>query len=336
VRLQQQTKTDSGITVTIEKSTESQISNAKINQNHNDENRNQSETRIQTISPTSTRCTQISIRELAVEKELGEGSYGKVCVGTWNGACVVLKFCKNKGQLEEFINEMKLMIELPPHPNVVHLFGISLDGPQPIIVMEYCVGGSLDKLLFDSNVKLSDEDKIRLVRGIALGMLHLHKHNIVHRDLAARNILLTASGDPKISDFGMSRVVEKNEGRTKATIGPIRWMAPESLANRTYSKKSDVWTFGIVVYEIVAQREPHNVDDVLGVALQIRDEGLTPQIPNDCPSLLKDIMLMCWQKEPEQRPTFDIICALLRKGEKKWRYRPSSLGYRPNQLNITK
>jgi len=92
------------------------------------------------------------------------------------------------------------MIELAPHPNVVQLFSVSLDGPQPIIVLEYCAGCSLDKLLFQTNVTFSDEYKIRLVRGIAAEMLHLHKHNIVHCDLAARNILLTSGGYPKFSD----------------------------------------------------------------------------------------------------------------------------------------
>jgi serine/threonine protein kinase len=78
--------------------------------------------------------------------------------------------------------------------------------------------GSLDKLLFDSNVKLSEEHKIRLIRGIAVGMLHLHKHNIIHRDLAARNILLTANGDPKISDFGMSRILERADEGTVSIL----------------------------------------------------------------------------------------------------------------------
>jgi len=118
--------------------------------------------------------------------------------------------------------------DLPSHLNVVHLFGVSLDGPQPIIVLEYCVGGSLDKLLFQTKVTLSDGHKIRLVRGIAVGMLHLHKNNIVHRDPAARNVLLTASGDLKISNFGMSRILEKDdEGKTNSTIGPVCWMAPD-------------------------------------------------------------------------------------------------------------
>jgi serine/threonine protein kinase len=89
--------------------------------------------------------------------------------------------------------------ELPPHPNVVQFYGVSIDGPQPIIVLEYCAEGSLDVLLFDRGIKLPPEEKIKLVEGIAKGMFHLHKHNIVHRDLAARNILLSETREPKIS-----------------------------------------------------------------------------------------------------------------------------------------
>jgi hypothetical protein len=147
----------------------------------------------------TTKHFLISFNELTLEREIGEGSYGKVYLGKWNNIPVALKFCKNKGRIEEFMNEVKLLIEVPPHPNIVQMLGISMTGPQPTIVLEYCAGGSLDKLLFDSNVKLSNENKLRLIRGIATGMLHLHKFNIIHRDLAARNILLTERGEPKIS-----------------------------------------------------------------------------------------------------------------------------------------
>jgi serine/threonine protein kinase len=90
-------------------------------------------------------------------------------------------------------------------------------------------------------------------------------------------------------------------------------MAPESLATRKYSKKSDVWAFGIVVYEIVAQHEPHKDKDIIDVAVRIRDEGLTPEIPNHCPEKLRQVMEMCWTKQPEQRPSFEIICAVLQQ-----------------------
>jgi len=201
--------------------------------------------------------------------------------------------------------------QLPLHPNVVQVFGVSLDGPQPVIVLEYCNGGSLDKLLCDSKVKLNEEYKIQLVRGIAAGLFHLHKHNIVHRDLAARNILLANSNEPKISDFGMSRILQEMEGKTYSNIGPIRWMAPESIGQRKYSKQSDVWSFGIVVWEIAAQSEPHTDVDPVDVGALIRDEGLTPKIPNDCPPILRELMEMCWKKDPNQRPNFEAICTYL-------------------------
>jgi serine/threonine protein kinase len=194
------------------------------------------------------------------------------------------------------------------------MFGVSWDGTQPVIVLEYCAGGSLAELLFRqrNGQTIPNEWKIELVRGIARGVMHLHKHNIVHRDLAARNILLTASGQPKISDFGTSRILDKTSERTtKSGVGAVCWMAPESIATRNYSPKSDVWSFGITVYEIVAQCEPHKNMNVLDVAVAIRDRGLTPTIPDNCPSLLREVMKMCWKKEPNERPTFETICSFL-------------------------
>jgi hypothetical protein len=263
-------------------------------------------------SQSSLRNSVISFDELIIEKEIGVGSYGKVCLGRWNNSRVALKFCNEKNTKYEFLREAKIMIELPPHPNIVQVFGVSISGPQPIIILEYCPKGSLDVLLYRyKNQRISDEKKIELVRGIASGMFHLHKHNIVHRDLAARNILLSANDEPKISDFGMSRVLQKtNDGKTQSTVGPICWMAPESIETGNYSKKSDVWTFAIVVYEIVARCEPHQNMDLIRVAIEIRQNGLTPKIPYQCPQKLRTLMEMCWKKDPNERPTFEAICKL--------------------------
>jgi serine/threonine protein kinase len=181
-------------------------------------------------------------------------------------------------------------------------------------MLEYCAGGSLDKYLFGTDIQLTEETTISLVAGIAKGMLHLHKNNIIHRDLAARNILLTEAKQPKISDFGMSRLLQQQqEGKTNTNVGPLRWMAPESLADRTYSTKSDVWTFGIVVWEIVAKQEPHLDQDPLNVGKLIRDEFLVPKIPSQCPPILAEIMQMCWKPKPDERPDFEEICKLLLK-----------------------
>jgi serine/threonine protein kinase len=136
---------------------------------------------------------------------------------------------------------------ITPHPNLVQTFGVSLDGPNPCIVLEYCGGGSLDQL-FTTEKGLTNEKKLEYALKIGFGLGHLHSRSIVHRDLAARNILLTNDGQPKISDFGMSRIVQEEaaKGKTKTNFGPIRWMAPENLKDKTYSLKSDVWSFGII------------------------------------------------------------------------------------------
>jgi len=154
------------------------------------------------------------------------------------------------------------------------------------------------------------------VREVAEGMSHLHNYNIIHRDLAARNILLSNSniddGCLKVSDFGMSRVLQQDiEYKTKSGVGPVCWMAPESINQRIFSKKSDVWMFGVLVYEIAARREPHTDKSRLTISLEIGENFLTPTIPNDCPPKLRQLMEMCWNKQPDQRPNFQMICKIL-------------------------
>jgi predicted Ser/Thr protein kinase len=255
----------------------------------------------------------IPYSECSLGKELGEGRYGRVCLGKWKGTLIALKFCRNDDDIDEFLKEAQIMITIPPHPNIVQTFGITYDGPKPAIVMEYCAEGSLDKLLFDQSTPLPEGRILKIVQGIASGMYHLHRNNVVHRDLAARNILLTPSGDPKITDFGLSRILRQDLGRTLSSFGPIRWMAPESITRREYSQKSDVWSFGIVLYEIVARREPHADKNPNEVADLIGQNVMTPEIPNDCPPLYRDIMELCWKKDPQQRPSFDVICEMLKK-----------------------
>jgi len=153
---------------------------------------------------------------------------------------------------------------------------------------------------------------------IASGLYHLHKNCIVHRDLAARNILLTASRQVKMSDFGLSRVVDaaKKSGKTKGTV-PYQWTAPEGLKDGTYSEKSDVWSFGIVLSEIVNRHEPsYPTESLLEIGTMIRDQFQTPTMDVNTPKLLIDIMALCWKPIPKHRPTFDNICDIF-KAEKQ-------------------
>jgi serine/threonine protein kinase len=253
----------------------------------------------------------IQSRKIQIMNKIGSGSFGDVWKGIWKGKEVAVKEVKS-GADSSFLNEIKIMAKLPPHDNVMEVYGAIIDADSPSLVLEYCGGGSLDFLLYDSEEPISEEDMLKLALGVARGMEHLHKYNIVHRDLAARNVLLTTNHVPKICDFGMSRTVaERNmSNKTKNDMGPIRWMAPEALTHE-YSTKTDIWSYGIVLSEITSRTEPHTDVDPLKIALQIRDEKMTPKISDNCPPALADIMKLCWNPDPNERPEFSKIVELL-------------------------
>jgi predicted Ser/Thr protein kinase len=264
--------------------------------------------------PNIEKRLHIPYKSLVFVKEIGAGSYGKVFSGEWRGAKVAIKVNNQITDVDGFLAEAKLSLGIAPHPNLVQTFGVSLDGPNPCIVLEYCGGGSLDQLLFDLDQPVSVEKQREFAIKIAYGLLHLHNNNIVHRDLAARNILLTNDRQPKISDFGMSRLLqeENSKGQTLSNIGPIRWMSPESLKDRSYSTKSDVWTFGITVNEIISRQEPHANEDQLTIAARIRDHAVTPIIPEGADPVLVEVIKMCLKAHPSERPTMEDVCTMLR------------------------
>lgn len=145
------------------------------------------------------------------------------------------------------------MVSLRPHPNLVMLLGITLPPGPFCIVTEYCTNGSLFTYL-EKEPNVNRERIFIFIRGIAAGMLHLHSEcNVVHRDLATRNVLLSSTLEPKICDFGMSRILEptQEEQCTESQVGPLRHLSPESINQRSYSQKSDVWSFGICLIEII-------------------------------------------------------------------------------------
>jgi serine/threonine protein kinase len=219
-------------------------------------------------------------------------------------------------QLEEFIREAKFLTALRLHPNLVQVIGYCED--PPMIVMEYLDGGSLEQAL--RKTAIGDEEKIRICHGIALGMVHLHADGIVHRDLAARNILLTKSMQPKVTDFGLSRAVgESDYGSTKSDVGPVRWMAPEALSKRVFSKKSDVWSFGVLMWEVATNGELPYSDYAAISALigALAKKKAILKIPDNAPTALAQAINLCLQRDPEQRPNFDRLTEVLQQEEEE-------------------
>jgi len=264
----------------------------------------------------------IPYEDLEIGETLGKGSFGVVKSGKWRFQNVAIKFCTDIGATDDFLEEGKLMCNLRPHPNVIQIFGICVkDDCLFMLIMEYSKGGSLDTFLYESSHKLKRKQKQEIILGVCKGLLHLHSEGIIHRDLAARNVLLDEALKPKLSDFGMSRIVDSNTsaGKTATRFGPIRWMAPESIRFE-YSVQSDVWSLAIVMLEVWSESEPHDEweeKDQHELAIKIRDEALTPSMPKKVPRVYADLMRECWASSPSERPQVSEICRRLTEHQRR-------------------
>ena len=137
-------------------------------------------------------------------------------------------------------------------------------------------------------------------------MDYLHKRRIVHRDLKAANLLLDDVGTVKIADFGVSRVLDPH-GVMTAETGTYRWMAPEVIEHSPYRESADVYSFGIVLWELVTGQVPYNAMTPLQAAVGVVQKGLRPEIPPTCPPAISELMRVCWTRNPQDRPTFEVL-----------------------------
>jgi len=210
----------------------------------------------------------------------------------------------------DFKSEANLLSTLRPHPNVVLFLGIT-SPPQPLtIVSEFCAGGSLYQYI-RSPAKIGQIEQHKILSGIARGMLHLHSEKIIHRDLAARNVLLTDNFDVKVTDFGLSRKGGEQSEVTRSDVGPLKWMPPEAILEKIYSTKSDVWSYGVVIWEIICRSDPYPNEDAVKAAMTVCYEKARLPIPDHCAQMFAALMKACWEQDPERRPSFKDIIATL-------------------------
>ncbi|XP_033942848.1 ephrin type-A receptor 2 isoform X1 [Pseudochaenichthys georgianus] len=185
-----------------------------------------------------------------------------------------------------------------------------------MIVTEYMENGALDRYLKDHDGEFPSFQLVGMLRGIAAGMKYLSDMSYVHRDLAARNILVNNELECKVSDFGLSRVLEDDPEGTYTTSGgkiPIRWTAPEAIAYRKFTSASDVWSFGIVMWEVMAFGERPYWDMSNHEVMKAINEAFRLPAPMDCPSAVYQLMLQCWLQDRSKRPRFGDIVNLLDK-----------------------
>ncbi|XP_059656944.1 G-type lectin S-receptor-like serine/threonine-protein kinase CES101 [Cornus florida] len=269
------------------------------------------------------------------ENKLGKGGFGPVYKGRLpEGREIAIKrLSRTSGQgLVEFKNELILIAKLQ-HTNLVRLLGCCIHGEEKMLIYEYMPNKSLDFFLFDQAKQklLNWEKRLNIIEGVAQGLLYLHKFSrmrVIHRDLKASNVLLDENMNPKISDFGMARIFKPNETEaiTNRVVGTYGYMSPEYAMEGNFSVKSDVFSFGVLVLEIVSGRKNtsfYHLDrplNLIGYAWELWKEGTAlelndPTLSNSCSEhhLLRIIHvgLLCVQESAEDRPTMSEVISML-------------------------
>ncbi|KAM8872879.1 ephrin type-A receptor 5 [Synchiropus picturatus] len=266
---------------------------------------------------------EIDVSFISIERIIGAGEFGEVCSGPLRlpgkreiqVAIKTLKAGYTEHQRRDFLWEASIMGQFN-HPNIIRLEGVVTKSKPVMIITEYMENGSLDTFLKKNDGQFTVIQLVGMLRGIASGMRYLSDMGYVHRDLAARNILVNGNLVCKVSDFGLSRILEDDAEAAYTTRGgkiPIRWTAPEAIAFRKFTSASDVWSYGIVMWEVMSYGErPYwemsNQDVIKAVEESYRLPG-----PMDCPEALYHLMMDCWQRERSSRPKFDEIVCLLDK-----------------------
>ncbi|KAM5548908.1 G-type lectin S-receptor-like serine/threonine-protein kinase [Rosa sericea] len=212
----------------------------------------------------SLRSILVATNNFSEANKLGEGGFGPVYKGILpeNQEVAIKRLSKKSGQgQQEFMNELKLIAKLQ-HTNLVRLLGCCTEAEEMMLIYEYMPNRSLDKFLFDPSekTKLDWDRRLRIIEGIVQGLLYIHKYSrlkIIHRDLKASNILLDGTMNPKISDFGMAKIFDINqtEANTNRVVGTYGYMSPEYARYGHFSEKSDVFSFGVLLLEIVSGKK---------------------------------------------------------------------------------
>lgn len=275
-----------------------------------DDSSSEEDTQSKFLKSLSIKVNVFLLGEVTVEEPIGSGAFSEVFKGDWRGTPVALKRLRMEENLDDLLMEIQVLSSLN-HLNVVRLLGLyTSENDVTYIVTEFVEEGSLQKLL-QSSPPLEITSVLRIAKQIVIGMMYLVKNNIIHRDLALRNILAEVKDDSyfvKLSDFGLSRELKDSYYYSSHDKRfPVKWSAPEILKWRKYSTKSDVWAFGVVLWELLESgREPYGDMSNSEANSAVLQGYRLPQPPH-CPNSLYDIMRSCWQTESQSRPTFEEI-----------------------------
>jgi len=264
------------------------------------------------IMPNIFDKESLIIENIIIQEKLGEGNFGSVSKGLLNDKTIVaLKQLKDNSKTKELIEEAKVLQKLR-HPNIIQFFGIYYENEIPLLVMEFMDKGSLLDLLQIRKDDFSPNDLKKMAQDTLNGMIYLESKNIVHRDLAARNLLVSSKDNGfivKISDFGLGKIIEKDQNyyASNGSIS-VKWSSPEVLGSLKFTSKSDVWSFGVVLWEIYTFGEdPYSELPTTFKIIEKIQQGYTLKPSENTPKEIKSIMKKCFETKLGGRPTFSEI-----------------------------
>ncbi|KAL6050356.1 Protein tyrosine kinase 2 beta [Balamuthia mandrillaris] len=270
-----------------------------------------------------TSCDILEIPEEEVtyldKKPVASGTFGTIFKGRWKGKKCAVKVSSSvvldEDIKEEFRREALIMHQLGGKKNhCVTLFGVMSRGERLCLVTEWAKYGSAYDLLIHPKTKKTDvpwELVVRIARDTARGLRYLHSMNMVHRDVAARNVLVCKHYKAVVGDFGLSRVLQKLYQTTRSDLGPVKWMAPEAIRHRKYSRATDSFSFGVFLWELCTRQEPWPGTDALGTAMAVVEQGKRLPIRENEDDVMKKLMTKCWAEDPADRPTFQELSSTL-------------------------
>ena len=265
---------------------------------------------------------QIIIQHSDIElgKEIGSGQTGIVKIGLIKSTHqrvavkIIQKTYFTASEIESFRREI-LTLSVLKHPNLLKFYGYTQEAPL-YIMTEYLSNGSLYECIHQSPELLNPTQRSIIAVDVANGLVYLHSQGIIHRDMKTLNVLLDKNLRAKICDFGMVKTRSSSSQPMTGLIGTAHWMAPEVLMSKPiYDEKVDVYSFGIILWELLTGQVPYGNMSTAKIAISVVEKGLRPEIPENTPPGVRELITMCWDTDPNKRPSMDFVLSELLKPE---------------------